>query len=473
MSVTVVDMPFIRRGAVKDLFHLDMRGEFPTEILVEGPAGTGKSRGWGEFLYKIMHKYDGSRGAILRKTRVSLTESFLVTWESEVVPPEHPMLEGPTRAHRQSYRNPDNGSEIWIGGLDNPTRLYSAQFDWIYVQEATELTLDEWERLGRALRNHKMPYQFIGADCNPDAPSHWLNQRCLQGKTKRLISRHRDNPSIKPAYLERLKSLSGVRRRRLFEGEWCAAEGAVWAEFDRSIHVVNKPLDEEGKPTLRPLDLRWFFGSVDWGFTAPGVFAVWGVDGEGRMYCVAEVYQTGKSLAWWCERAVELDKEFNLLSIVCDPARPDAIRDFNIALASSRGGALSGVARAADNRRASSGMGDLSGIDLVRQRLAPESPGIFWLADCLRYGRDASLVEASQPCSTVEEIPSVVYLQSGDGRANREHVDPTCADHGFDTTRYAASFANMREWGPHEEEKPKYGEGTYGALFDHESWEDA
>lgn len=470
----VQDVDFVRRGSVRRLFEMEAEGRFPEEVLLEGPAGTGKSRGWGEFLYKLTQKYPGTRGAVLRKTRVSLTESFLVTWENEVLLPDDEARQGPTRAHRQSY-SWKNGTEVWTGGLDNPTRLYSAQFDWIYVQEATELTLDEWERLNRALRNYKMPFQFLGGDCNPDAPQHWLNQRCNQGKCVRLLSRHKDNPSVKPAYLKRLSDLTGVRRRRLFDGEWCAAEGAVWQDFDRAIHVIQKPEATETQTALQALDVRYTFGSVDWGYDAPGVFAVWGVDGEGRMICLAEVYRTNETLEWWTNVAVGLDKEFNLLSIVCDPSRPDAIKTFNLALASSRGGALSGVARGADNRRASSGQGDLSGIDLVRQRLAPREdnrPRIMWLADCLREGRDPRLIEMGAPCSTVEEIPSVVYRQVNDGSANLEHTDPKCADHGFDQTRYAASFANEREWGPAQVEKPKYDEGTLGHLFGHEDFED-
>lgn len=465
---------FHRRGAITRLFDLERRGEFPTEVLIEGPAGTGKSRGWGEFLWTLTQKYPGTRGAFLRKTRVSLTESFLVTWENDVLMPDDPSPVGASRAHRTSYTWP-NGTEVWIGGLDNPTRLYSAQFDWIYVQEATELTLDEWERLGRALRNHAMPFQFIGADCNPDYPGHWLNQRCEQGKTMRLLSRHKDNPSVRPEYLARLAALTGVRRDRLFLGEWRAAEGAVWREFDKAVHVIQPPIDDNGELDISKLDIRYYFGAVDWGFDAAGVFAVWGVDGEGRMICVAEAYRTQETLEWWTTQAVEFDRQFNLLAITCDPSRPDAIKTFNIALASSRGGELSGVARGADNRRATSGQGDLSGIDLVRQRLVARDDGkprIMWLADCLKTGRDPRLQEMSAPCSTIEEIPSVVYVDVQEGRANHEHTDPRCADHGFDTTRYAASFANEREWGAAQAEKPRYGENTLGHLFEHEDFEE-
>ena len=78
-------------------------------MLISGPAGTGKSRGCLEKLHFLASKYAKMRGLIVRKTRASLTESALVTFEEKVVPANHPILNGAGRAHRQAYRYP-NGS---------------------------------------------------------------------------------------------------------------------------------------------------------------------------------------------------------------------------------------------------------------------------------------------------------------------------------------------------------------------------
>lgn len=462
------------------------------EVLIDGPAGTGKSRGIGEVLDELATDHKGIRILVIRKTRSSLAESFMQTFEDEVLPEGSAVCEGALRENRHSYKYPITGAEMVMAGLDQPTRHYSAQYTVIYIQEATEITLDEYERFYRMVRHFRpdMRFNLIVMDCNPGAETHFLNRLCNSGRITRFLSRHEDNPAyfdydretkaysiteVGTAYIDQLDKLTGVRYRQLRKGEWCSAEGAVLEGFDRAVHVINRPLDADGNPSLKPLDLRWFFASKDWGFTAPGVLDVWGVDGEGRMYCVAEWYATGKTLDWWCEKACDADKEFNILTGVADPSRPDAIESFNRALAGSRGSAMSGIWRPADNRRATSGQGDLSGIDLIRQRLVVQpdgKPRIFWLADCLRSGRDPELVARFQPCSTVEELPGVVYLMVEDGRPNREHTDPACADHGFDSTRYAASHAEGREWGPPQIEPLKYGENTLGYLFDHETFEE-
>jgi PBSX family phage terminase large subunit len=209
------------------------------EILVSGPAGTGKSRAILEKFYVFANKYAGFRGLFLRKTRASLTESGLVTWEAKVVPAGHPCLKGPARQFRHKYVFP-NESEIVVGGLDNPDRVMSTEYDSIYVQEATECEERDWEYALTRLRSGVVPYQQLIADCNPDAPYHWLYQRCMSGKTLMLESRHEDNPAVTPQYLAILDGLTGVRYKRLRLGLWVAAEGMVYDGWDPVLHQVDE-----------------------------------------------------------------------------------------------------------------------------------------------------------------------------------------------------------------------------------------
>jgi hypothetical protein len=44
-----------------------------------------------------------------------------------------------------------------IGGMDKPTKIMSSEYDFIYVQEAIELTETDWENLTTRLRNGRCP----------------------------------------------------------------------------------------------------------------------------------------------------------------------------------------------------------------------------------------------------------------------------------------------------------------------------
>src|SRR3990167_1627314 len=68
------------------------------EILISGPAGSGKSLSALEKIYKLAHEYPGMRALILRKVKADIPESALVTWEENVLGSEHPLvIDGPQR----------------------------------------------------------------------------------------------------------------------------------------------------------------------------------------------------------------------------------------------------------------------------------------------------------------------------------------------------------------------------------------
>ena len=455
-------------GACADLFEC---GE--PEILLEGPAGTGKTRGLLEYLHLQMESNPGARVLGVRKTRASMTESVLVTYERDVIPDNDPIVSGPQRSQRQAYHYP-NGSEFVIGGMDNPDRIMSTEYDIVAAFEATELTVDDWEKATSRLRNHKIPHpsgrghleQAI-ADCNPDAPTHWLNQRANDNRMVRLLSRHEDNPTVTLKYLERLSNLTGVRRARLYEGKWVAAEGQVWPTYDPAVNLI----DRADVP-----DYKWMFASVDWGFRNPGVVQLWGVDHDDRIYRDVEIYHTKKRIDWWAERMAELYDEFGgfkmVRSIVCDPEDPGNIDKFNDRLGPMRGRDVPGIAVQADN--------DLQpGLDQVRDGFTVDDnakPRIYLVRDALRF-RDDELVADSKPWCTEHEIPGYVFVKGADGKSVKERPDPGAPDHGCDALRYAAMYAWGRDLTPIPEPQ-KYAPGSYGDVLNvsevlGEEWADA
>lgn len=265
-------------GRIRDLWAYKGR-----EVLVAGPAGTGKSRGCLEKIDNEARRYSNMRGLIARKLRTTLTQSALVTFNEKVLP------EGAAERwfHHgdQEYRYP-NGSIIAVAGLDDPEKVKSTEFDMIYVQEATELEENDWGMLLRGLRNGVMPYQQLMADCNPASPEHWLKKRCDAGVCHLIESRHEDNPTITPEYIATLDSLTGYLYQRLRLGLWVAAEGMYFTEWHPDIHLVE-PFDI-------PLDWpRWT--ATDYGFAEP-FCTLWFArdpDWPNPIYMYRELYARG------------------------------------------------------------------------------------------------------------------------------------------------------------------------------------
>jgi phage terminase large subunit len=150
-------------------------------------------------------------------------------------------------------------------------------------------------------------------DCNPDAPEHWLNKRCAGGFVTRIKTTHRDNPSITPEYMTFLDSLTGYRRKRLRDGQWVAAEGQYFYEWDPDRHIC-KPFDIPATWT------RWL--AVDYGFADPWCvlwFARNPAD-KRHVYIYREAYATGLRDEQQAEQIVKASGNERISIPVGDPS---------------------------------------------------------------------------------------------------------------------------------------------------------
>ena len=271
------------------------------ECILAGPSDTGKSVSCCIKLHLIAMRYPGCQLAMVRNTAASLAGSVVKTF-ARIVAGQPVRVHGGSSPNRFIY---DNGSVVWLGGMDRPDKVLSSERDAIYVCQAEQLTLDAWEFLSRTCSGRgaiiRTPQLF--ADANPGGSRHWIKQRAAEGKLRLMTSYHRDNPTLygddgKPltdeqcaakglpsaqARIKTLQDLTGVRRKRLYEGIWATSEGAVYDMFDSAIHVVERQRNEMQK----------FYLALDDGFTNPAVILDIGSDTDGRWHIFREFYKSG------------------------------------------------------------------------------------------------------------------------------------------------------------------------------------
>jgi phage terminase large subunit len=416
-------------GAARELFRA--RAD---EVVLSGPAGTGKTRACGERCHAVATKYPGARILIARKTRVSLSTTTLVTLEQLVLPPDIAARMTPTGVQYP------NGSEMVFGGFDKASKIMGSEYDLAYIAEATELTEDDWEAITTRLRWGHVPYQQLMADCNPAHPKHWLKLRANAGKTAMLESRHEDNPSLYDAktktwtangaaYIAKLDALTGARYLRLRKGVWAAAEGMVYDQWDPAIHLIDRFEIPASWPRL------WV---VDFGFTNPFVFQAWARDPDGRLFRYREIYRT-QTLVEDHAQAIRnacLGEPYPV-AIVCDHDAED-----RATLEKYLGMYTTAAYKAVS-----------PGIQAVQQRLriTGDRPRLFLLRDSL-VSVDQALLDAHKPTCMEEEIDSYVWASGVAGRKQADHpvkVD----DHAMDAARYcvASEFADGLARDPAEE----------------------
>lgn len=432
----VIERHYAPRGAAREVFA---RRE--PEVLIAGPAGTGKSRACLEKLHAMALLNPNMRALVVRKTHVSLTSTGLQTFRQHVIPEAESA--GIVKWYGGSAERPagyiyDNGSFVAISGMDRPSKIMSSEYDLIFVQEATELNLDDWESLKSRLRNGAVSFQQILADCNPQGPTHWLKLRCDAGTCVLLSSRHEDNPILfddngnatvrGTDYLALLDNLTGVRKPRLRYGQWVAAEGVIYEDWNERKHVVDK------RPHGSNSWQRYW--SIDFGYVNPFVWQEWAVDDDGCLWLMRELYKTKTLVEDHARHILSLvtnkDGTWNVpkpTAVICDHDAEDRAtleRHLDMGTIPARKSVSDGIQAMA-----------------VRLRDQPprQQPRLMVYRGA-SVERDPLLAQAGKPLGFIGEVTGYVWLPGPDGKAGKEEP-AKIDDHAMDAARYMVSHLDL------------------------------
>ena len=203
------------------------------------------------------------------------------------------------------YKELPNGSQIWIGGLDDAERvekILGNEYSTIYFNECSQIPYHSiTTALTRLAENRGLRLKAY-YDENPPSPAHWSYKLFIErvmptDKSRKvdpnnyvsILMNPTDNAENLPeGYIDDiLDSLPDEKRRRFLLGEWVAdIEGAV---YDEQLAVAEK----SNKITRCPYDERhevhtwWDIGRTDY-------TAIWFVQYIAREVRVIDYYQINK-----------------------------------------------------------------------------------------------------------------------------------------------------------------------------------
>jgi len=158
-------------------------------------------------------------------------------------------------------------------------RLRGATACLAYVDEATLVPEGFFVQL---LARLSVPGARLLCTTNPDSPRHWLKTGYLDRAGELNLQawhfRLADNPSLSRKYVADLTAeYVGLWRKRMIEGAWCVAEGAIYDMWEETRHVVG---------TLP--EMRRYWSGVDYGTTNPFAALLLGEGVDDRLYVVGE-----------------------------------------------------------------------------------------------------------------------------------------------------------------------------------------
>jgi PBSX family phage terminase large subunit len=139
------------------------------------------------------------------------------------------------------------------------------------------------------------------ATTNPDTPGHWLKRLYMDRVRKGLLPGWHiwhftmdDNPGISESRKARYRrELTGLWYRRMYLGEWVAAEGAVFADWD----PIRMVIPWGTLPTMQ----RLLGVGVDYGTNNPTAALLLGLGLDSRLYLVDEWRHDGRVDGRWTD----------------------------------------------------------------------------------------------------------------------------------------------------------------------------
>jgi phage terminase large subunit-like protein len=234
-------------------------------ICLVGGARSGKTFLFGRAIVGRALKFKRSRHAILRLRSNAARASISLDTLPKVVEICFPGEKMEERRH-DGYFEFQNGSQIWIGGLDDKERvekILGNEYASIYFNEASQIPYSSVViALTRLAQNiHGLP-QKAYYDLNPSNTGHWTARLFGEGRDPvsmqpvsdsaayvRMFLNPVDNKqNLSPEFIESLASLPERQRKRFYEGQYSdATENALFTYEQIEALRVDPSVIPEGK----------------------------------------------------------------------------------------------------------------------------------------------------------------------------------------------------------------------------------
>lgn len=208
------------------------RHDIAPVVLLTGSAGGGKSRIAAQKLHDFCLRYRGATALVVRKARVSITNSTAEFFVQSVIGSDPRVRHVPSKS-RFEYAN---RSRLIYTGLDDEEQRKRIRsiggkggIDIAWMEEATEFEEDDYNAVLARLRGAAAHWRQIILTTNPDAPTHWIKRRLIDGGEAAVYYSTAEDNAYNPLdYRARLNSLTGVEGDRLARGQWVQASGLVY-----------------------------------------------------------------------------------------------------------------------------------------------------------------------------------------------------------------------------------------------------
>lgn len=301
-------------------FYRFLEGSKKRINLLYGSAGSGKSYSVAQLFIRRFYREKNKRFLVLRKTLPSLkitAYKLILDLLKEYGLPYY------LNKSEMTISFCDN--EILFKSLDDREKIKSYEGNYLWVEEATEITHEDFMQLNLRLRRKTDSINQMYFTFNPISRLHWIYQELFEKKKDNvaiLHSTYKDNPFLPEDYireLEALKEQDEMYYKVYTLGEW----GVL-----RNIIFTNYELVDEWPETVDEV----IYG-LDFGYNNPSALLEVGIKDQ-EIYLrelLYESYLTNQDLIEKMKELI-LDRSRYIYADSAEPARIDEIAraGFNI-----------------------------------------------------------------------------------------------------------------------------------------------
>ncbi|MHA1395783.1 MAG: PBSX family phage terminase large subunit, partial [Promethearchaeota archaeon] len=262
-------------------------------LILYGGSGAGKSHfACQKILYRTITE-EGHRFLIIRKVARTLRRSVFQLF-LDYINKWGLTNEFKINKSEMAITFEGNGNMILFAGIDDSEKMKSIErITGVWIEEATELTIEDFEELDRRVRAIYHTYvQFI-LTYNPILMSNWTHKRFFENLTKsdkiditKLRTTYKDNIYIleDKAYIKLLESYKGNTRIVYTLGQYGKLENAIYMNWEM--------IDDDKFP-----DYDEPIYGLDFGFINPQCLVKLIVDTERKeIYLHEEIYKRHQTI---------------------------------------------------------------------------------------------------------------------------------------------------------------------------------
>lgn len=316
-----------------------------------------------------------------------------------------------------------NNKQICFGGLDDVEKIKSITpiegvFTDIWIEEATEITQNDFKQLKKRLRGRSEFKKRITLSFNPIYQTHWLYktffldnwtenndnyvETSLDGQKLTILkTTYKDNQFLDDGDIKNLENESDKYYHNVYTlGNWGVLGNLIFSNWEvRDLGDMVNTFDN-------------IYYGLDWGFDPdPFAFIKFHIDKtRKRLYIISELYLNGLTNDETIPLVLEQYDNDNL--IVADSAEPKSIKYYK---------------------------------DNGLKRIQGAKKGKGSIVSGIKNLKDYTIIIGSDCKNAKNEFSLYKYKESRDGQVLPEPVDKN--NHLIDALRYGMELVGVSKWG--------------------------